>query len=93
MAIDPDVLAVLNAIVADGESERVATVKTKHEKQLEERIHTQIELLSDEVERVIPRSHPLFVRVLISTAIRKALHGQQEPEFRSFLDEGFPKDW
>jgi hypothetical protein len=91
--LDPDLLFVLKTLAANGELERVAKVKAKHEKQLEERVYTQVELLADEVERVVPRDHPLFMPVLLGTALRKVLAAQQEPEFRSFLDEGFPQGW
>jgi hypothetical protein len=89
--IDPDILAVLKAMAASGEVARVAKVREKHERQLEERVYTQVELLSDEVERVIPRTHPLFSRVLIGTAIRKAVIAQEEPETPSELE--FPNGW
>jgi hypothetical protein len=92
-SLDPDILAVLKTIADSGELERVATVKAKHQKQLEDKVHTQVELLADEVERVIPRNHPLFMPVLIGTVLRKVLRIQQEPEFKSFLEEGFPQGW
>jgi hypothetical protein len=88
--IDPDILAVLKAIAASGEVVRVAKVNAKHERQALDRMETQLELLSDELERVIPRSHPIFNTVLMGAAIHKVSRTQEEPEFRSFLE--FPND-
>jgi len=88
--VDPDILHVLKGIAASGESLRVATVKAKHERQAVDRMETQVELLADEVERVIPKNHPLFFQVLLFTVLRKAARKQeeQEPEYESAL-EGF----
>jgi hypothetical protein len=91
--IDPDILHALRSIAADGDTQRVERIKKTHDKQLDERIRTQMELLEDEVERVIPRSHQLFESVLLLTVLRKVARTQAEPEFRSFLDEGFPQGW
>ena len=91
--IDPDILYALKTVAADGESQRVVKVKAKHEKQVEQQFETQMELLSDEVERVVPRNHPLFDLVLILAVTRKIERRQQEPEFHSFLEDSFPQGW
>ena len=92
MKVDPDILAVLNTIVANGESQRVAKTRKKYEQRAERQLETQLELLSDEVEAVIPRTHPLFESVLLLTAIRKIARTQEEPEYKSAL-EVFPNGW
>jgi hypothetical protein len=92
--LDPDILSVLRTIGASGESRRVAKVTAKHERQAVDRLETQLELLAEEVEAVIPRTHPLFNIVLIGAALQKVLRTTAEPEFRSYLDEGLPRqDW
>jgi hypothetical protein len=91
--VDPDILYALKTLAGDGDSERVRNVKARHEKQDAQRFETQMELLVDEVERVCPRNHPLFELVLILAVARKVERKQQVPEFRSFLDEGFPAGW
>jgi hypothetical protein len=91
--LDSDLLSVLKNIAGRGEIQRVAKVHAKHQRQLEERINTQVELLSDEVERVIPRNNPLFMQVLFCTVLHKLarnIQEQPEPEFRSYLE--FPQD-
>ena len=91
--VDPDILAALKTVAADGNSQRVLKAKATHDKQTQQHFETQMELLSDEVERLVPRSHPLFELVLILAVARKMENKQQEPEFRSFLDDGFPQGW
>jgi hypothetical protein len=46
-------------------------------------------LLSDEVEAVIPKEHPLFDTVLLLTVLRKVT--KTEPEPQSALE--FPHGW
>lgn len=89
--IDADIRAVLATLAVLPERKRVAKVKAKQRKRAEERLSTQLELLADELEAVIPKSHPLFDAVLMGVAIRKALHTQEEPEYRSCLE--FPQGW
>jgi hypothetical protein len=91
MTVDPDILRVLKAITADGESRRVAKVTAKHEKQAVDRLETQLALLADEVAAVIPRTNPLFNIVLMGAAVQKVLRSQQEPEPPSDLE--FPNGW
>lgn len=91
--VDPDILYALKTIAADGESQRVLKAKERHEKQTEQEFQTQMQLLDDEVARVVPRSHPLFELVLLLAVARKVERKQQEPEFHSFLDGGFPQGW
>ena len=89
--LDPDILFALKTIASGEDSQRVVKAKANHEKQAEARFETQMQLLSDAVERVVPRSHPLFDLVLILAVARKVERSQQEPEFRSALE--FPNDW
>lgn len=91
--VDPDILAALKTVAADEDSQRVLNAKARHDKDTQQHFETQMELLSDEVERVVPRSHPLFELVLILAVARKMENKQREPEFRSFVDEGFPQGW
>ena len=91
--VDPDILFALKAVASDGESQRVLNLKAKYKKRTDQQFETQMELLTDEVERVCPRNHPLFELVLILAVARKVERSQQEPEFQSFVDEGFPNGW
>jgi hypothetical protein len=91
--VDPDILYALKTVAGGGESQRVLNLKAKYEKRTEQQFETQLALLSDEVERVCPRNHPLFELVLILAVARKVERSQQEPEFQSFVDEGFPQGW
>ncbi len=76
---DKDVLAVLRTLATAGASTHQARLQAKHAKQTQRRLETQLELLADEVEQVMPRSHPLFEAVLLATAMRKVSQ-QHEPE-------------
>ena len=89
--IDPDILAALKTVAADGDSQRVLQAHKRHDEAAQRSFETQMELLSEEVERVVPRSHPLFQVVLILAVTRKMEDKQQEPEFHSALE--FPNDW
>jgi cob(I)alamin adenosyltransferase len=91
--IDPDILHALKSLAVNEESKRAARITKKHIKQLDEQFQTQMELLTDEVERVIPKKHPMFYTVLLLAVARKIERSQQEPEFQSFVDEGFPAGW
>jgi hypothetical protein len=91
--VDPDVLLAVKAISVTREGTRKEHIKQKHSKQLEARFETQIELLIDEVERVVPRTHPDFMTVLALAVVRKVAKQAAEPEFKSFLGEGIPNGW
>lgn len=91
--VDPDILAALKIVAADGEAQRVLGLKAKYEKRAQQQFETQMQLLVDEVERVCPRSHPLFELVLILAVARKMERKQQEPEFKSDLEAGWPAGW
>lgn len=69
-------------------------IRKKHEEQLIERMTTHIELLSDELEQIVPRDSPLFM-VLLSMAIMKKMEAgtEREPEFQSDLEAGWPNGW
>ena len=86
--LDPDVMAVLEAMEKTPERRRQQLVRAKHERQSQNRLETQLELLIDEVERVIPRTHPDFTMVVITAMLRKCAK-QEEPEYKSALEEGF----
>src|ERR1700692_4218821 len=96
--IESDILSVLKRIAATPDLVRQVKVKnkneTKHSQQLKERINTQVELLSAELERVLPRDSPLFMQVLMGAMIRKLgrmemEQDNREPEYKSALDH-FP---
>ncbi len=89
--IDPDIVTSLKMIAGDVDEPRVKAVRAKHDKQLQQRIETHLELLTDEVEKLIPRSHPLFESVLLLTLLNKVQRSQQTTEFKSDLD--FPSHW
>lgn len=91
--VDPDILAALTLVASDADSQRLLKVKERHQKHNQQVFETQMELLSDEVEALVPRDHPLFEVVLVLTVARKLERKQKEPEFKSFLDEGFPNGW
>jgi hypothetical protein len=91
--IDQDIAHALQMIAADGEGKRIRKVKAKHRKLAEEKFHTEMQLLSDEVEKHIPKSNPLFELVLILAAINKAERAVQQPEFTSDLEAGWPAGW
>jgi len=88
-ATDPDIIAALRSIAADGESQRVLAAHKRHDERTQRRIETEMSLLSDEVEVVIPKDHPLFDTVLLLTVLRKVT--KTEPEPQSSLK--FPHGW
>lgn len=88
-AVDPDIIASLRNIAAGAESTRVSQVRKRHDAATQRRFETQMELLSDEVEQIVPRNHPLFESVLLLTVLRKLQH--DEPEVTSDLE--FPNGW
>jgi ketosteroid isomerase-like protein len=89
--LDPDVAWVLANMAATPERRRQKAVRAKHKRQTADRLETQIELLSDEVERVIPKTDPNFVNVVIAAVLRKITRQQEEPEYKSGLE--FPEGW
>jgi hypothetical protein len=89
--VDPDLIAVLNTIGANREARRVVKARKKYDEQTERQIETTMELLADDVERVVPRSNPLFESVLLLTTIRKLANRFEEPEDASALE--FPNGW
>jgi hypothetical protein len=90
---DPDIIVALRSLASGADSPRVAQARKRHDEATERRFETQMALLSDEVEAVVPKEHPLFELVLILAVARKIECTQQEPEFTSFVDEGFPQGW
>ena len=89
--VDADIIAALKSIAADADTQRLLQTRKRHDAATQRRFETEMELLSDEVERVVPRTHPLFKPVLVLAVIRKLESKQQEPEFRSALE--FPNGW
>lgn len=87
--VDPDILAALKTLAVDGDSPRVLRARKRHDEATQRRFETQMELLSDEVEQVIPKDHPLFESVLWLTVLRKCTVA--EPEMHSELE--FPNGW
>jgi hypothetical protein len=92
--VDPDIFCALKTVVAD-DSQRVLNVKARHQKQAAQRFETQMQLLADEVERVVPRTHPLFDLVLILAVARKIerTEAQKEREYMPDFERGFPAGW
>ncbi len=91
--VDPDILHALRVLAADGESQRVLGLKAKYNQRTEDQFETKMQLLSDEVERVVPRTHPLFDLVLTLAVVRKLERSQQEPEYVPEFERGFPAGW
>ena len=87
--LDPDVLAVLQAMEKTPEQRRQRLVRAKHERQSHNRLETQLELLVDEVSRAMPRTHPDFKMVVITAMLRKFAKQHEEPEYKSVLEDGF----
>ena len=93
--VDPDVLAVLKTMERSGEWNRFVKVKLKQKRRdahkFADRLETMGELLIDEVEKVIPQNHPLFMKVWFNALLHKLQRAhdqlqQQEPEYKSALD-------
>jgi len=91
--IDPDILQALKAFPNAAEKQRVAKARERHRAMAEARTETQLELLSDELEQVIPRDHPMFMGVLLAVVCLKIEKQQTEPEFKSYLEEGLPQGY
>lgn len=89
--VDPAITAALQTIFEARRNTHVGKVREKQRKQLEEKITTQVELLCDEIEEVIPRNHPAFQLVLILAVTEKLKKFQVEPEYKSCLE--FPENW
>jgi hypothetical protein len=84
--IDPDVLAAMQTIFEARRNGHLGKVQAKHRKQAENRFETQMELLVDEVEKVIDPKHPAFMLVLLLTLNEKLQRHTAEPEFESYLE-------
>lgn len=101
--IDPDILASLKAHDIGGERNaevhRLINAKRARDEQLINQIETQLELLADGVEAVLPRTHPKFQSVLLLTFIRRITRAQQlreakqQSDFDAYLDGRFPPGW
>jgi hypothetical protein len=93
--VDPDILAALKSIAADADTPRVLQARKRHDAATQRRFETELSLMSDEVEKLVPRSHPLFELVLILAVARKVerKHAQQEPEYIPDFERGFPAGW
>ena len=97
--VDPDIAYALK--VHDVTGERVCEItrqlkaRKSHSVITKNQIETQLEFLEDELEAVLPRTHPKFKIVLIETFIRRferRLHSQHRPD-PSPLEEGWPEGW
>ena len=91
--VDPDVLAAVQTVFEARRNSHAGKVKEKHRRQDAARFETQIELLFDEVQKVMDPKHPAFLLVLALTVMEKLQRQTAEPEFTSFLDEGMPNGW
>ena len=95
--LDPDLQHVLQKLGAGlrvrCEAERLAKVHAKRERQLLDKLETTLELMGDELEAVIPRTHPMFNIILIEAVTHKVINRLQKDEFQSYIEEGFPKDF
>ena len=83
---DPDIAAVLNGLSTIKQGVRLAKVKRRQRTRTQERLATQIELLSEELEEVMPRSHPMFESMLLAAMLHKLQRLNAEPEFKSYLE-------
>jgi hypothetical protein len=90
--IDPDIAAAVRTVFEARRGKHVGNIRAKHRKQAEERLATQIELLSDEIEEVIPKDHPAFPLILLLAVKSKMSKHCEQPE-EPGLDEGFPQGW
>lgn len=90
--IDPDIAAAVRIVFEARRAKHVGRIRAKHARQLEEKLTTQIELLSDEIEEVIPKSHPAFPLILLLAVEGKVAKAFEEPEYVSALEE-FPDGW
>ena len=84
--VDPDIIHALRMLAADGESKRALGLKAKYEKRTEQQFDTTLQLLVDEVARVVPRNHPMFDLVLILAVARK-IEKKDVREFRKITFE------
>jgi len=89
--LDPDIAAAVRTIFEARQAHHRGKIKAKHRRQLEEKLTTQIELLSDEIEEVIPKSHPAFPLILVLAVEGKISKAFEEPEPPSDLE--FPNGW
>lgn len=87
--VDPDIIAALTNIASGADSPRVARALKRQDEATQRRFETQMELLSDELEQVIPKEHPLFESVLLLTVLRKI----KPPEKEAPSELEFPNGW
>lgn len=87
--IDPDIVQALRAFPIAVEKQRVGKAHQRHKSMAEARVETHLALLSDELEQVIPRDHPMFDAVLLAAVCLKIEKATAEPEYRSALEEGW----
>ena len=95
--VDPDIQHALQSVGVGLDAKRAERVRTRQKHQGADkaaaRIETMVELLSDEVEAYVPRKHPAFLFVLSVVVARKIQRQQQEPEFTSDIEAGWPSGW
>ena len=84
--IDPVVVQAARKVF---DTHRANNLRAKHQRQEQQKIETQVQLLVDEVSQVIPLTHPSFLAVLMLAASKK--FDKQEPEYKSALE--FPEDF
>lgn len=90
--IDEDVRAALQMIVRAQQHSEVGKVRKKQRERDEAAFETQLELLSDRVEQVIPKDNPQFPFVLLLAVMNKLYRAANtEPEYKSALE--FPQGW
>lgn len=97
--VDPDILYALKAHDVTGERraeiKRQLKARKSHSDLTERHIETQLEFLADELEAVLPRTHPKFNIVLIETFVSRfarRLQAQHQPD-PSPLEERWPEGW
>lgn len=92
--IDPDIIAALRSVAGDEEARRLLNVKKRQANQAQQQFESQMELLADEVARVIPRGHQLFDLVLtLAVAHKIERTQQQEPEYIPDIAAGWPRGY
>jgi len=89
--IDPDIQHVLKVLAlkikAKDEAERLKGVNNRRWRAFEDRLETKLELMSDELEQVIPKDNPAFMPMLLLALLHKLIKKQsEEPEYNSCLE-------
>jgi hypothetical protein len=89
--IDPDIAEVLRMLQAGREAKRVGKVRAKNLETARDKIETMIELVGEELEAHIPRTHPMFLPALTAIVIHKVERQcrPEEPVETSPLAEGW----